>query len=367
MERKLKIAQVSPLWYPVPPKGYGGTELIVSKLTENLVKRGHKVTLFASGNSKTKGKLISVIKTHLRKLGVPYLHDSYNILNLITAFSHQKEFDIIHTHIDVYDPVFRAFAKTPSIATLHNPFWPFPRRKNGIWYAYQGRTLIYNRFSKLPYVAISNKYRNLCPAKINFVETIYHGVDLKNFEFYQNPENYFVWFGRITKLKGVHLAIKLAKELGFKLLIAGAIVSPEEQIFFKKEIKPNLNKKIKYFGKIKSDKEKSELLGKARALIYPLCWEEPFGIVMAESLACGTPVIALKRGAAPEIIENGKSGYLAKNLAEIKKAIKSIDKIDRKNCRKRAEKNFSLEKMVENYESLYYKIIKKYGSKTPLY
>jgi len=359
--KKLRIAQVSPLWFPVPPKGYGGTEKIVSQLTENLQKRGHKVTLFASGDSKTKGKLIPIIKTHLRKLGVPYLHDSYNILNLIEAFSRQKEFDIIHTHIDVYDPVFRALSKTPSVATLHNPFWPLSKEKNASWHTYQGRVLIYNRFPSLPYIGISDKYRKLCPAKIKFVKTIYHGVDLKKMRFYQKPEkNCFVWLGRITKLKGIHLAVKLAEDLGFKLLIAGAAVSPEEKKYFKDEITPRLNRKIKFIGEIKSDEEKSRFLGQGAALIYPLCWEEPFGIVMAESMAAGTPVIAFPRGAAPEIIKHGETGFLAKNLAEMKKYIKNIEKISRQECRKRVERFFSLEKMIENHEKTYIQIIKNY-------
>jgi len=363
----LRIAQVAPLWYSVPPKGYGGTELIVSRLTENLIKRGHKLTLFASGDSKTNGKLISVVKKSLRRLGIPYLQDSYNILNLIEAFSRQKEFDIIHTHIDLYDPIFRAFSRVPTIATLHNPFWPSTQKHNGLWYAYQGRVLIYNRFPHLPYVSISNKYRELCPARINFVKTIYHGVDLKKLKFNAKPENYFVWLGRISKPKGIHLAVRLAKKMGLNFYISGAIVSPQDEIFFKKEVKPFLNKKIKFFGEMKSDKEKSEFLGKGRALLYPLCWEEPFGIVMVESLACGTPVIAFNRGAAPEIVKNGKSGFIVENLKEMEKSVLNIEKIERVNCRKGAEKFFSLEKMAEEYEGLYYQIIKDYAKKTSLY
>ena len=366
-KNKLKIAQVSPLWYPVPPKGYGGTELIVSKLTEGLIEKGHDVTLFASGNSKTKAKLVPVIKKSLRELGVPYLHDSYNILNLINAFSRQKEFDILHTHIDLYDPVFRAFSKTPTVATLHNPFWPLSREQKGEWYDYQGRVLIYNRFPQLPYVAISNKYKNLCPAKINFVKTIYHGINVEDFKFNQKPENCFVWLGRISQVKGIDIVVRLARKLGFRLLIAGSIVNPEAESFFKKEIKPYLSQKIKFLGELKSDKEKSEFLGKGKALIYPLQWEEPFGIVMIEAMACGTPVIAFNRGSAEEIIKDKKTGFLVSNLKGMEMAIKRINEIKRKECRERVENNFSFEKMVKNYENLYYEIIERYADKTPLY
>jgi len=358
MRKKLKIAQIAPLWYPVPPKGYGGTEAIVSKLTEGLVKRGHNVTLFASGDSKTKAKLVPTSKKNLFSLKVPWLANSYNILNLIEAFSRAKEFDILHTHIDVYDPIFRDKCPVPTVATLHNPFWPKTKTKTGSFYEYKARVLIYNRFAKLPYVAISNSFQKQCPAKIKFVKTIYHGVDISKLKFNPKPENCFVWLGRLTPNKGLHLAVKIARQLGLELLIAGKAVSPENEKYFKKEIKPYLSKKIKFVGEIKTDKEKSEFLGKGRALIYPLLWEEPFGIVMIEAMACGTPVIAFARGAAPEIVKNGKTGFLAKSLDGIKRAIKDIENISRIQCRQRVEKLFTVEKMVEEYEKLYYQIIK---------
>ncbi|MFH1451150.1 MAG: glycosyltransferase [bacterium] len=265
--KKLKIAQVSPLWYPVPPKGYGGTELVVHRLAEQLIKMGHRVTVFASGNSKTNARLVSVIKTNLRKLGVPYLQDSYNILNLIEAFSQEDNFDIIHTHIDVYDPVFRSFSKKPTVATLHNPFWPLSsQNKTGAWYAYRGRVDIYNRFPRLPYISISDKYKELCPAKINFAKTIYHGIEVNSFKLNRQPKkNTFVWLGRITRTKGLHVAVKLARELKFNLNIAGAFTSPEDEKYFDTEIKPYLNKKINFVGVLKTDKEKAQFLGDGQA------------------------------------------------------------------------------------------------------
>lgn len=362
--KKLRIAQVAPLWYPVPPKGYGGTELVVSHLSENLMKRGHDVTLFASGDSDTKAKLVSVVPESLRKLGVPYFYDSYNILNLVEAFSQQNKFDIIHTHIDIYDPIFRGYSKTPTLATLHNIFWSSKTgEKDGLWYAHNGRVLVYEKFPSLPYISISDKYRNLCPAKINFVKTIYHGLDINNFKFQPSPENCFVWLGRITRVKGLDIAVKLAEEMDFSLLIAGAVVSPEEKIFFEKEIKPHLNKKIQFLGELKSDQEKTEFLSKGKALIYPLRWEEPFGIVMAEAMACGTPVIAFDRGSASEVVKDGKTGYIIRDgdLNEMIEAIKKIDQIDRNECRKWVEENFTIEKMVSSYEKIYYQLIEDFS------
>lgn len=361
--KKLRIAQVAPLWYPVPPEGYGGTELVVSFLSENLVKRGHDVTLFASGDSKTKAKLVSVVPKNLRELGVPYLHDSYNILNLVESFSQQDNFDIIHTHIDVYDHIFRSSSRIPTLATLHNIFWSTEtEKKDGLWYAHNGRMLVYNKFPLLPYISISDKYRELCPAKINFVKTIYHGININNFTFQPTPDNCFVWLGRITKVKGLDVAVKLAEDMDFNLLIAGAVVSPQEKIFFENEIKPHLNDKIQFVGELKSEKEKTDFLSKGKALIYPLCWEEPFGIVMAEAMACGTPVIAFDRGSAAEVVKNGETGYIVKNLDEMVEAIKKIDEIDRNKCRKWVEEKFTIEKMIDNYESVYYQLIENFSN-----
>lgn len=356
-KKSLRIAQIAPLWFPVPPKGYGGTELVVSRLTENLIKKGHQVTLFASGNSKTKGRLVSVVGKELRKLGVPYLFDSYNILNLVEAFSQAKRFDILHTHIDVYDPIFRAQSSTPTIATLHNPFWPKAKKRSRQWYAYQGRTLLYNRFPKLPYISISNSYRKQCPAKIKFIKTIYHGVDPKSLKFNPKGGDCLVWLGRFSPNKGTHIAIKIAKKLNFKLLIAGKAVSPEDKEYFSQNIKPFLTKRIQFVGEIKTDAEKSEFLGSALAFLYPLQWEEPFGLTMIESQACGTPVIAFNRGSVPEVVKDKKTGFVINSEKEMMEAVKNISAIDRKECRKFFERKFTVQKMTDDYEEIYYYLL----------
>jgi len=362
--RKLRIAQVAPLWFSVPPSGYGGTESIVSSLTEELIRRGHTVTLFASGDSRTKAELVSVVKKNLFVLGVPWLHDSYNINNLIEAFSRAKDFDIIHTHIDVYDPIVRGYnSGTPSLATLHNSFWPIPNdpRKNKRWITYQGRTLIYERFSMLPYVAISESYRRQCAARINFIKTIYHGVYTNRLRFSPSGGDYFVWLGRIGQAKGAHVAARIAKAMGIKLVIAGAIVNPEAEQFFNGHIRPYLGRNIQYIGELKSEKEKSEFFGHAKAFLYPLMWEEPFGITMIESQACGTPVVAFNRGSVPELVKHGVTGFVVDTFSEFKRAIRNIDSIKRINCRKHVEQNFTVEKMADNYENLYYSLLQRWG------
>ncbi len=360
-KKKLKIAQIAPLWFPVPPVGYGGTELVVSRITEGLVKRGHSVTLFASGDSRTAAKLISPIKKNLFDLGVPWLHDSYNILNLVKGFELKNNFDIIHTHIDVHDPLIRSYnSDIPSVATLHNMFWAMPHnsKKNKLWFAYQGRELLYKQFSKLPYISISESYRKLCPIDINFIKTIYHGVDTERLKFNSFGGDSFVWLGRIDQSKGVHVAVRLAKKLGIKLLIAGAIVNPDSHRFFKEQVKPYLGRKIKYVGELKSEKQKSEFFGNAKAFLYPLQWDEPFGLTMIESQACGTPVIAFRRGSVPELVKNGITGFVINDITEMKKAMGEIDKIDRRECRRNVELNFTTNKMLDAHEELYAELIK---------
>lgn len=362
MKKSLRIAQISPLWFPVPPKGYGGSEQVVGTLTEELVKRGHKVTLFAPGNSKTKAKLKSIVPNGLKALNVPWLHDSYNIINLLEGFSKSGEFDIVHTHIDVYDPIIRGLnPQTPSIATLHNHFWPrlqtpsYPH-----YYAYKGRVELYNRFKNLPYVSISDKYRELCPAKLNFVQTIHHGIEIDKYKFNPTGKDQYIWIGRISRHKGTHLAVQVAKKLGLKLLIAGVMSSDEQRDFFKKEIQPHLNKNIQFVGEVKGYKEKSDFYGQAKAFLYPLQWQEPFGITMIEAMACGTPVVALDYGSVPEIVKHGKTGFIAKNLNEFKKYISQVHSINREDCRRHVENNFTIEIMAENYEQTYYNVIKNW-------
>ena len=361
--KPLRIAQVAPLWYKVPPEGYGGTELIVSRLTEEFVRRGYDVTLFASGDSKTKAKLVSIVDKNLFELNVPWLYGSQNMVNLIEAFERYEQFDIIHTHIDVFDPVVRGYNQhIPSIATLHNPFWPMPNDpdKNKRWHAFNGRVMLYDKFPKLPYVSISDNYRKQCVANINFAKTIYHGVDAQALKFNSNGGEHFVWLGRISPSKGVHVAAQIANKMGLKLKIAGKIVNPEANDFFKKRVKPYLNKDIKFIGEIKTDSEKSEFFGNARGFLYPLQWEEPFGITMIESQACGTPVIALRRGSTPEIIRHNETGFVVDTLSEFKKAVKQIDNIDRRKCRDWVEQKFTIEKMADQYEELYHDIIEKW-------
>ncbi|MFQ6049689.1 MAG: glycosyltransferase family 4 protein [Candidatus Paceibacterales bacterium] len=351
MKKKLKIAQIAPLWFSIPPKKYGGIEWIVYNLCEILTKRGHKVTLFASADSQVSGKLVSVYPRSLIADKISWQDHTYNLLNLSEAFKRASEFDIIHSHIDLWELYFPQLVKTPCLHTIHNPLYSKAKRDS--------RLFIFERFKKNNFVAISNSQRKLSRAKLNFVATIYNGIRIEEFKFNPKPKDHFIWCARIDKYKGIENAIEIAKKAKVKLILAGRL-DPGQEEYFRKNIKPHLGRQIQYIGEY-SREEKSDFFGPAKALLYPIEWHEPFGLNMVESMACGTPVIAFKRGSVPEVIEDKKTGFVVNNIKTAVKAVKNIDKIKREDCRKWVEENFTQEVMVKNYEKLYYKLLKKYG------
>lgn len=346
MNKKLKICQVAPLWFPIPPEKYGGIEWIVYNLCEELTKRGHDVTLFASEDSKVPCRLVSVSPSSLIKTKISWRDNTYNILNLARAFERAEEFDIIHTHIDLWDLYFPSLVKTPCVHTIHNPLYSSIKNDS--------RLFMFRQFRNNNFVTISKSQRKLSGMKLN-ATTIYNGIRIEEFQFNPEPEDHFIWCARINKHKGIENAIKIAKKAKIKLFLAGRI-DPEKREYFKEVIKPQLGKDIRYIGEY-SREEKSDFFGKAKALLYPIEWHEPFGLNMTEAMACGTPVIAFDRGSVREVVKDGKTGFVVRNINEAIKAIKNIDRIKREDCRKWVEENFTSEIMVENYEKLYYKLI----------
>ena len=346
----MKIAQIAPFEESVPPKKYGGTELVIYNLTKGLVEKNHRVVLFASADSKTKAKLFPIFHKPLREnkdCSEPKIREAYKFLGVgETVKALMKErFDIIHNHIGWRFLPFAQLFKTPILTTLHGPL--------NIGY----QKMIYRKYPNLFYVSISKAQRK--PLKeINFVANIYNGVELKNFAFNEKPEDYLAFLGRMSPEKGPLEAIKIAKKAN-KNLIMSAKIDAVDQEYFLKIVKPEINgEQIKFIGEINHQK-KVPFLKNAKALLAPLNWEEPFGLFMAEAMACGTPVIAFRRGSVPEIIEHGKTGFVVKNIDEAAEAVKRIDEIKREDCRKRVEKKFSLEKMVKEYEKVYNEIIRK--------
>lgn len=358
--KKLKIAQIVPLWVPVPPKKYGGIERIASYLTEELVKRGHEVTLFASGDSKTKAKLISVYPRSLLKDNISWTDHLWNLENLSYAFSRAKEFDVIHSHLDVWSVFFQEIVKTPVIHTFHNPLYAKKGKK-----ITTNRLKIFDRHKKgAHWCYISKSQKQLSPLKIRQSSVVYNGIDTSLFKFNPKPKDYFVWIARIDPYKGIENAIAAAEMTGVKLLLAGRLDKAMKD-YFNQRIKPHLGRKIKYVGEL-SQKELSDFYGNAIASLYPIEWHEPFGLVMVESMACGTPVISFARGSVREVVKNGYSGYVLpmmkkekRNIKGLAKAIENIREIKREDCRTWVEKNFSYQKMTDRYEKIYYKLAQR--------
>ena len=338
----MKIAQIAPLYESVPPKLYGGTERIVAYLTDELVNRGHKVTLFASGDSVTKAKLVAISPRALR------LNDhldplAYHILQLQEVFERVNEFDILHFHTDYLHFPFSHNNNLMTITTLHGRLDIDDLRP------------IYQKFHDMPVVSISDSQRQPLPMA-NWIGTVHHGLPLDLYKKGDGKGNYVIFIGRISPEKRVDRAIEIAKRANLKIKIA-AKIDKADQLYFEKEIKHLFKDPyVEFLGEI-DEKEKAELLGNATALLFPVDWREPFGIVIIEALACGTPVIAYNRGSVPEIITDGKTGYIVENINEAVRALQTIHHINRDECRKNFENHFSATIMAKNYLNLYEKLL----------
>jgi glycosyltransferase involved in cell wall biosynthesis len=338
----MKIAQIAPLWETVPPTTYGGTELVVSRLTEELVRRGHEVTLFASGDSQTLARLEAGSPRALRfDTGIkePVM---YELLHASEVYRHAEEFDIIHSHVGVWSLALASLVSTPTVHTLHGAF----NRDNN---------KVFRQHHTQPYISISDSQRLL---NINYVATVYNGISVELFPFYEEPQNppYLAFLGRFSPEKGPQHAIAIAKATGWKLKMAGKVDVVDKE-FFDKEIAPHIDgEQIEFLGEM-NHQQKAELLGNASATLFPITWSEPFGLVMAESMVVGTPVIAMNMGSVSEVIANGVSGYVCQSYEEMAKMIPKALQLNRQKCREHVENKFSVKHMVDGYEAVYEKIV----------
>jgi glycosyltransferase involved in cell wall biosynthesis len=335
----VKIAQIAPLVESVPPKLYGGTERVVSWLTEELVRQGHDVTLFASGDSQTKAELAAVVPRGLRLDGI---HNSlaYNIIMLDQVAERMDEFDVIHFHIDFFHyPIFRNMAHK-TLTTLHGR-QDLPELPD-----------IYRAFPHMPLVSISNHQRLPVPP-VNWRGTVYHGLPEAQYREGKGEGGYLAFLGRICADKGPVEAIEIARRAGMKLKMA-AKVDPVDQAYFDNVVKPLIEKSphVEFIGEI-NDGQKQEFLGKAKALLFPISWPEPFGLVMIESLACGTPVVAFKCGSVPEIMEDGLTGFVVQDITGAAAAVGRLDTLCRPAVRARFEERFSARAMARDYLKIY--------------
>jgi glycosyltransferase involved in cell wall biosynthesis len=339
----VRIAQVAPLYESVPPKLYGGTERVVSCLTEELVRQGHQVTLFASGDSVTSAKLVPAYPTSLRSNTMVVDQMAHHIAMLGDVLSQIDEFDIIHYHIDYLHFPLSLRESIPNVTTLHGRL-DIPDLQP-----------LYRRFTDIPVVSISNSQREPLPG-INWQGTVYHGLAERQYTLCTDPGDYLAFLGRISPEKGVDRAIEIALQAGIPLKIA-AKVDNADQEYFDSTLRPLLdNHLVEFIGEI-GYPDKSKFLGNAMALLFPINWPEPFGLVMIEAMACGTPVIAYPYGSVPEVIEEGRTGFLVDDVPSAVRAVERISVISREKCRQQFEERFSAQRMTTDYLSIYNRLI----------
>jgi glycosyltransferase involved in cell wall biosynthesis len=342
----VRIAHIAPVATTIPPPKSGSVETMTSLLTEGLVARGHDVTLFATGDSTTKAKL-HAIYAH------GYWHDEnmwpwelYEMLNLAAAIERAKEFDLIHYEAAYY-PMSLAFARlspTPIVQTLHHS--PSP-----------AEVKLWSRYPDAPFVAISNEQARLLDG-LNIVGTVLHGIDTDNFLFDEKPADYLLFLGRFTEGKGVLQAIEIAKRVGMKLILAAAADE-----YYREKVAPLVDgRHIIYYGEADFD-QKVRLYGGARALIYPIQSREPFGLVLAEAMACGTPVAALDRGAVREVVDDGVTGIVFENLEQMANELPRAFDLDRRLVRERAVARFGVARMVDEYVAIYRRIVEDHRAR----
>lgn len=338
----MKIAQVAPLWESVPPKLYGGTERIVSYVTEELVRMGHDVTLFASGDSQTAARLEGICSHALRLNTGIFNRDAPLTMLLEKSFGTTDGFDVIHSHLDFLGFPLGRRSIVPVVTTLHGRL-DLPELEP-----------VFREFAEMPLVSISDAQRRPLPWA-NWQATIHHGLPHDLYTFHPRAEGYLAFLGRISPEKRPDHAIEIAKLTGLPLRIA-AKVDPADQQYFQSEIEPLLDHPlIEFLGEI-SDAQKNEFVGNAMALVCPYDWPEPFGLVLIEALACGTPVLAYRRGSIPEIIDNGITGFVCETLAEMADAVGRLPLIDRARCRASFDARFTADRMARDYVALYERI-----------
>jgi glycosyltransferase involved in cell wall biosynthesis len=339
----MRIAQVGPLWESVPPKLYGGTERVVAYLADELVRQGHDVTLFASGDSNTLARLVAVWPQALRLSGCTNSLLAH-LLMVERVIQRADRFDVIHFHIEPLHFAMCRRLHIPHLTTLHGRL-DLPDLRP-----------LFDEYCDLPLVSISDAQRTPL-AGARWIGTVHHGLPPMRLRFNPQPGSYFAFLGRISPEKRVDRAIAIAEACGVPIRIA-AKVDPADIEYFKRDIEPLLASPLVEFRGEISEGEKGEFLGGARALLFPIDWPEPFGLVMIEALACGTPVIAFRGGSVPEVIADGRTGFIVDDVEGAIEAARRIDRIDRRECRLAFERRFTDTRMAANYVRLYRQVIR---------
>jgi glycosyltransferase involved in cell wall biosynthesis len=341
----MKIAQIAPPWFAVPPLGYGGIELVVALLADGLAEHGHDVTLFASGGSQTKATLVSpmIDPPDSALLGNVWF-DTYHAVSSYLAIA--DEFDVVHDHSGIVGPAMSAIrgGGPPVVHTLHGPWTEPSRRLYGLLDDY------------VHLVAISEAQRADNP-DVRYAGVVHNGIKLDDYEYRDKKDDFLVYIGRANPDKGPSLAIEVARRAGLPLAMVVKKNEPFERTYWDEIVAPMLNDEVEVYEAV-SHETKVDLLARARAMIFPIQWPEPFGLVMAEAMACGTPVVACPAGAAVELVENGVTGYLRDSIDDLVDAVASVGNCSPLACRERVAVNFSAESMVTGYERLFEPLVR---------
>jgi len=335
----MRIAVIAPVWIPVPPEGYGGIERVMKLLVDELVEQGHEVTLFAAGECRTRAcQNLYLDKAPTEHMGET-LYDAYHVGQAFRDIA-RGEYDVVHDNAGFLGPAFAGLIPQPLVHTLHGPFTP-------------ETSMFYAAFSdECYYVAISRRQMETGP-RLNYLGVVPNAVDIEEHRYLGEKEDYLVCVGRICEAKGTEQAVLLAKKKGMRILLAGKIDPGRDRRYFEERVRPHLDdEKVVYLGEV-SQEEKVRLVSRARAFLFTIQWEEPFGLVMAEALACGTPVLATKWGAVPEVVEHGVTGFLADTPEELADYLDRLDELDPLVCRRRAEERFSPRVMAAGYVDVY--------------
>ena len=334
----MHIAMLSPIAWRTPPRHYGPWENVASLLTEGLVARGHDVTLFATADSQTSATLHAVCPQGYEE-NRELIPKVWECLHISELFEHADVYDIIHNHFDFLPLTYTGLTTTPVVTTIHG-------------FSSPGILPVYKKYNgKAFYVSISDADR---APDLDYIQTIHHGLDIQQFDFQPAPDDYLLFFGRIHNDKGARQAIEIARAWNKKLVLAGII---QDQAYYDQHVAPHLdNDKVVYIGSV-GPVERNRLLGRALALLHPIQFDEPFGLSVIESMACGTPVIAFDRGSMPELIETGKNGFLVDNVDQAIERVKCIKEIDRAACRRHVERHFTVDRMVDAYLHVYEMIL----------
>ncbi len=338
----MRVAIVAPPWYPVPPNGYGGIEWVVALLADGLTERGHQVTLFAPPGSETEAQLVPPLgKVPPQELiGDPW----YEAAHAVSAYQHGEEFDILHDHTGPVGVSIGAMSDCPTVHTLHGPFT-------------DETTMLYRRIARRHwFVAISKSQRSMGPPNLRWAGVVYNGIPMDRYWLHMDKEEFLLFLGRADEEKAPHLAIQAARRAGRRLVMCVTTKNDRERRYWAEQVEPLLDDDVDVRGECDQD-QKADLLARATALLFPIQWPEPFGLVMTEAMACGTPVVAWRNGSVPEVVADGETGFIVSSVEEMAAAIDRVRELDPRAMRARVEERFSAEAMVAGYERVYRQVL----------